>query len=195
MVRPKDMISISNMPQIRSENRTDNMVADYYEKTVIMPTYLLAFIVCDFGYLQDHAGKKNASVGIVWASPIWQRDRKVDPNIEVELNVFQKWWGWWFYNQHFKKRTSVKISKLVNRMCSHCLFPVVDKFGTSCYHLVTRLPTDSQQVVPTSLIPSACNKLLINILMTTSLQQLFYQQFVLVLLEQLIASLLPSSTL
>ena len=36
------------------------------------------------------------------------------------------------------------------------------KSGTSCYHLVTRLmrPTDSQQVVPTSLISSARNKLL-----------------------------------
>ena len=37
--------------------------------------------------------------------------------------------------------------QLVNKMCSHCLFPVINK---SCYHLVTRLmrPTDSQQVVP-----------------------------------------------
>ena len=59
----------------------------------------------------------------------------------------------------------VKISQLVNKICSHCLFPVVDKSGTSCYHLVTRLmrPTESQQVVPTSLISSARNKL-----MTTS---------------------------
>jgi hypothetical protein len=40
--------------------------------------------------------------------------------------------------------THVKIAQLVNKMCSHCLFPVVDKSGTSCYHLVTRLmrPTD-----------------------------------------------------
>jgi hypothetical protein len=47
-------------------------------------------------------------------------------------------------------------------MCSHCLFPVADKSGTTCYHLVTRLtrPTDSQQVVPTSLISSARNMLL-----------------------------------
>jgi hypothetical protein len=52
-----------------------------------------------------------------------------------------------------------EISQVVNKMC---LFPVVDKSGTSCYHLVTRLmrPTDSQQVVPTSLISSARNKLL-----------------------------------
>jgi hypothetical protein len=40
--------------------------------------------------------------------------------------------------------THVKSSQLVNKMCSHCLFRVVDKSGTSCYHLVTRLtrPTD-----------------------------------------------------
>ena len=52
--------------------------------------------------------------------------------------------------------------QLVNKMCSHFMFPVVDKSGKSCYHLVTRLmrPTDSQQVVPTSLISSARNKLL-----------------------------------
>ena len=51
---------------------------------------------------------------------------------------------------------------LPNKMCSHCLFPVVDKSGTSWYHLVARMmrPTHSQQVVPTNLIPSARNKLL-----------------------------------
>ena len=45
--------------------------------------------------------------------------------------------------------TRVKISQPVNKMRSHCLFPVVDNSGTSCHHLVTRLirPTDSQQVV------------------------------------------------
>jgi hypothetical protein len=50
-----------------------------------------------------------------------------------------------------------KKSHLPTKMRSHCLFPVVDKSGTSCYHLVTRLmrPTDLQQVVPTSLISSA----------------------------------------
>ena len=58
--------------------------------------------------------------------------------------------------------TRVEISQLLNNMCSHCLFPVIDKPETSCYHLVTTLmrPTDSQQVVLTSLISSARNKLL-----------------------------------
>jgi hypothetical protein len=68
-----------------------------------------------------------------------------------------------YYEKYgFGECTRVKISQLVNKMCSHCFFVVVDKPRTSCYHLVTALmrPTDSQQVVPTSLISSACNKLL-----------------------------------
>ena len=54
---------------------------------------------------------------------------------------------------------SKDLPYLFNKTCSDCFFPVVDKFATICYHLVTRLmrPTDSQQVVPTSLIPSARN--------------------------------------
>ena len=46
---------------------------------------------------------------------------------------------------------------------------LVDKSGTSCYHLVTRLmrPTDSQEVVPTSLMSSARNKVLMEQLVVT----------------------------
>jgi hypothetical protein len=87
--------------------------------------------------------------------------------------------------------TRIKILQLVNKLCSHCLFPVVDKSGTSGYHLVTMLmrPTDSQQVAPASLVSSARNKLL------TSWWQQGYEQPVQVLLEQLVATLLPPSTL
>jgi hypothetical protein len=51
----------------------------------------------------------------------------------------------------YPRSTRVKVSQFVNSMCSHCLFPVVDKSGTN---------VDSQQVVPTSQISSARNKLL-----------------------------------
>jgi hypothetical protein len=66
-------------------------------------------------------------------------------------------------------RKNLSHAQLVNKMCLYCLFPVVDKSGTSCCHLVTRLmrPTNSQQVVPTSLISSAC----INKLLTSCRQQ------------------------
>jgi hypothetical protein len=48
-----------------------------------------------------------------------------------------------------------------------------DKSGTSCYHLVTRLmrPTDSQQVVPTSLLPSST--LLLTRLLSSQYQDVF----------------------
>ena len=73
------------------------------------------------------------------------------------------------------------------KMCSPSLFSVVDKSGTSCYHLVTRLmrPTHTQHAAPTSLISSARNKFVATC----------YEQPVLVMSEQLAASLLPSSTL
>jgi hypothetical protein len=71
------------------------------------------------------------------------------------------------------------VHKLSTSCVWHCLFPVFDKSGTSCYHLVTRSvrPTDSQQVDNNKFVATC------------------YEQPVLVLLEQLLASLLLSSTL
>jgi hypothetical protein len=62
---------------------------------------------------------------------------------------------------------------------------------TSCYHLVTRLMTvtDLLQVVPTRLFVTSCYKLVITNLVTC------YVQTISDLLEQLVASLLTSSTL
>lgn len=40
-------ISISNMPIYRAEENGEWKL-DHFEKTPIMPTYLLAFVVCDF---------------------------------------------------------------------------------------------------------------------------------------------------
>jgi hypothetical protein len=92
--------------------------------------------------------------------------------------------------------TYLKYLNYVNMMCSHCLFPVVDKSGTSCYVLVSMLMTVTQtrkHVVPTSLISSARNKLL------TSWQQarsnLLRTACVSLVETTCIANLLPSSTL
>jgi hypothetical protein len=70
-----------------------------------------------------------------------------------------------------------------------------DKSGTSCYHLVTRLMTvtDLLQVDPTRLIQvfvTSCYELDVINLLTTC-----YVQTISDLLEQLVASLLASSTL
>lgn len=48
IVRLRNMTSLSNMRIYKSEERGDNWIADYFESTVRMSTYLLAFIVSDF---------------------------------------------------------------------------------------------------------------------------------------------------
>ena len=105
---------------------------------------------------------------------------------------------------HVKRRKLLQICKqVVTRLLSNryqdvfaLLVPsCCDKFGTSCYHLVTRLMkvTDLLQVVPTRLIQAfvtSCYELVVNNLLTTC-----YVQTTSDLLEQLVASLLASSTL
>ncbi|XP_071139489.1 aminopeptidase N-like [Mytilus edulis] len=53
LVRKDHMTSLSNTRIIYQKNRTDDWVADHYEETPLMSTYLLAFIVCDFQYTSD----------------------------------------------------------------------------------------------------------------------------------------------
>ena len=49
LVHRPDFIALSCMPIYKSETK-DNKKYDYFAKTVVMPTYLLAFVVCDFAY-------------------------------------------------------------------------------------------------------------------------------------------------
>ena len=68
-----------------------------------------------------------------------------------------------FWSIYAKRDSAWALTNLGKReLIRLIIFPAVGKSRTSCYHLVTRLtrPTDSQEVVPTSLISSARNKLL-----------------------------------
>lgn len=49
----EDYITLSNMPLEYSYNADDGFIADVFQETVVMPTYLLAFAVCDFKYLSN----------------------------------------------------------------------------------------------------------------------------------------------
>ncbi|XP_013791425.2 aminopeptidase N-like, partial [Limulus polyphemus] len=64
LVRWKNMTSLSNMPINRTVVRGDDWVADVYQTTVRMSTYLLAFIVSDFKSKSNAAGNFR-----VWARP------------------------------------------------------------------------------------------------------------------------------
>ena len=48
MVHDPAFIALTNMPKIQSSTR-GGLTVDKFERTLVMPTYLLAFIVCDFG--------------------------------------------------------------------------------------------------------------------------------------------------
>lgn len=48
LVRKKDFVSLSCMPKTREEPRSDDFVADVFDRTPTMSTYLLAVVVGDF---------------------------------------------------------------------------------------------------------------------------------------------------
>ncbi|KAI8500624.1 hypothetical protein Bbelb_214420 [Branchiostoma belcheri] len=54
IVHKSGLSALSNMPIIRNETNTPEAgwTTAYFQPTVRMPTYLLAFIVCDFGYIE-----------------------------------------------------------------------------------------------------------------------------------------------
>ncbi|KFB52686.1 AGAP013001-PA-like protein [Anopheles sinensis] len=55
IARPKDMVSLSNMPRLRSYDASEieGYVWDVYQQSVPMSSYLVAFVVCDFRNLTE----------------------------------------------------------------------------------------------------------------------------------------------
>lgn len=53
IIRPNKLISLSNMDIIYSENWGDEWMVDHYQSSVVMPTYTVAFAVCDFIYIEN----------------------------------------------------------------------------------------------------------------------------------------------
>lgn len=54
LVHQKDYKALSNMPVAKVISRDDGFMESHFEESVQMSTYLLAFIVCDFGYKEAH---------------------------------------------------------------------------------------------------------------------------------------------
>ena len=62
MAHDPAFIALTNMPKVGSSTK-GGLRVDRFQKTVIMPTYLLAFVVCDFGKKETvSSGKVNVSV-------------------------------------------------------------------------------------------------------------------------------------
>ncbi|XP_013400083.2 putative aminopeptidase-2 [Lingula anatina] len=65
--RKDSMKSLSNMPIRSSTTESGGWVADHYHPTLKMSTYLLAFIICDFDYVENTTSRN--TIVRVWARP------------------------------------------------------------------------------------------------------------------------------
>ncbi|XP_029650204.1 thyrotropin-releasing hormone-degrading ectoenzyme-like isoform X2 [Octopus sinensis] len=73
IVRRADLISLSNTERSHSEDRNHSMVADVYKETPRMPTYLVAFVICDYKYVEQET---NNGLKIRFYSPKPTEDLK-----------------------------------------------------------------------------------------------------------------------
>ncbi|XP_052090870.1 uncharacterized protein LOC127727793 [Mytilus californianus] len=91
LVRRKDKISLSNMPIDKTYTRSDGYIADEYEMTPVMSTYLLAFVVGDFNHTNQTTNN-----GIKYG--VWSRPESVEQTkfaLDVGTKVLT------FYEQFF----------------------------------------------------------------------------------------------
>jgi len=56
--------ALSNMPLESRDRRNDGLLESRFSPSVPMPTYLVAFIVCDFEYKETNT-KSNKKVGLM----------------------------------------------------------------------------------------------------------------------------------
>lgn len=70
--------------------REDGFIADVFQETVVMPTYLLAFAVCDFKYLSSVTQNWTVGENIPKKTPNWNflfRDDPVSYNVMHSVNM------------------------------------------------------------------------------------------------------------
>ncbi|KAL4227197.1 hypothetical protein ACF0H5_015170 [Mactra antiquata] len=90
--RIPSMVSLSNMPITSMVNLTDGFVQDVYQESVKMSTYLLAFIVCDFQYVENTT--KNNVTYRAWSRPesINQTKVALETGVKV-LTFYEEYFG------------------------------------------------------------------------------------------------------
>ncbi|KAL3884512.1 hypothetical protein ACJMK2_024647 [Sinanodonta woodiana] len=90
--RKEHMKALSNMPIKKNTTRGDGWVADNFQTTPIMSTYLLAFIICDFDVITNTTSG-NVTYG-AWARPaaIQQASYSLDVGVRI-LEYFEEYFN------------------------------------------------------------------------------------------------------
>ncbi|XP_053387330.1 aminopeptidase N-like isoform X1 [Mercenaria mercenaria] len=86
LVRKRHMKSISNMPITNKIDRGDDWIADKFQRTPKMSTYLLAFIICDFNYTENTT--ENGVTYRAWARPEAIEQTPYSLKVGVEILTF-----------------------------------------------------------------------------------------------------------
>ncbi|XP_076080855.1 aminopeptidase N-like [Mytilus galloprovincialis] len=90
LVRKQHMVSLSNTPITSNNSRGNGWIADSFEVTPKMSTYLLAFIICDFKYTVETT--KNNVEYRAWARPeaVGQTPYSLDVGVKC-LTYFEEY--------------------------------------------------------------------------------------------------------
>lgn len=92
LVRHKELVSLSNMPKLRIEHREGDFVADVFERTPRMSTYLLAMVVGDFQSISEEV--RPGLTYTTWASEANINKTKVGLDIGIKvLQGFENYFG------------------------------------------------------------------------------------------------------
>ncbi|XP_052787465.1 aminopeptidase N-like isoform X1 [Mya arenaria] len=92
LVRKSHMISISNMPIISNQTRDGDWVADHFETTPKMSTYLLAFIICDFDYIEQTTENNIQYRAFSRPEALSQANYSLEVGVDI-LNYFEKYFN------------------------------------------------------------------------------------------------------
>uniref|UniRef100_T1IVB3 Aminopeptidase n=1 Tax=Strigamia maritima TaxID=126957 RepID=T1IVB3_STRMM len=92
VVRPINMTSLSNTRRISSMERGSEWIADSYETSLKMSTYLLAVVICEYEYMEDSSS--SGAIIRVWTQPDLLSQSKYSLKIAPPLlNYFEEFFN------------------------------------------------------------------------------------------------------
>ncbi|CAC5411232.1 ANPEP [Mytilus coruscus] len=137
LVRHEDKISLSNMPINKTYTRSDGYIADEYEVTPIMSTYLLAFVVGDFNHTSQ-----TTNTGIKYG--VWSRPESVEQTkfaLDVGTKVLTFYEQFLTYPSLYQNKSASALCYIVAVSFSTIGYIVAVSFSTIGYIVTVSIST------------------------------------------------------